>query len=338
MIETVPRPLAISPGDPAGVGPLVTLSAAAKGREPVAVFGDAGLLRQLARAVGIPEQRLVVVQDVGRMPTALGTIALVDVVEWDQAAIRAHEPDQALGDAQLIALESAARFAASGRARALVTGPISKTAVALGGRDFSGHTEHLARMAGMAPDGVTMMFLGPNLAVALVTTHLSIRGVPAAITPARVARTCRHLALALTAMLGHPPRIAVAALNPHAGEGGLFGDEEGRVLVPTVTALREEPPFSDGGAELTGVLGAETAMRAAQEGQVDGVVAMMHDQATIASKLLDWGRAANVTWGLPYVRTSVDHGVAYEAARGGSISDQGMCAALGYAVRLSAER
>jgi 4-hydroxythreonine-4-phosphate dehydrogenase len=130
--------------------------------------------------------------------------------------------------------------------------------------------------------------------------------------------------------------LAVSGLNPHAGEGTLFGCEERDVIGPALAQLAGEAPFRDGAVVLRGPVPAEAVFRAAQRGDVDGVVAMFHDQATIASKLLDWGAAVNTTWGLSFLRTSVDHGVAYDAARAGAADADGMIAALALAVRLTA--
>jgi 4-hydroxythreonine-4-phosphate dehydrogenase len=151
----------------------------------------------------------------------------------------------------------------------------------------------------------------------------------------RVARTCRHLAEALLRSGEVEPRVVVASLNPHAGEGGLFGDEETRVLAPGIAEAKGAPPFSSGEASLEGPVGAETAFRHAVDGRFSGVVAMMHDQATIAAKLVDWGNSVNVTWGLPFVRTSVDHGVAYDAAARGEADPEGMVAAIRMARQLT---
>ncbi|HKP59254.1 MAG TPA: 4-hydroxythreonine-4-phosphate dehydrogenase PdxA, partial [Polyangiales bacterium] len=184
-----------------------------------------------------------------------------------------------------------------------------------------------------ADDQVTMMFLGKRLRVALVTTHLAIAQAPLEITPSRVLRSVLHLGTALLRVLparpsGGPPRMCVTGLNPHAGEAGMFGDEEPRAIQPAIDEARRRPPFADGKLLLEGPVPAETAFRNAAAGGVEAVVAMLHDQATIASKLLDWGDAVNVTWGLPFVRTSVDHGVAYDAAASGQIQVEGMRAAL----------
>jgi 4-hydroxythreonine-4-phosphate dehydrogenase len=311
--------LAVSTGDPAGVGPTVSVRAAitiAREGQRVLLFGDRVQLDSLLRREGgaLLRGSTIAIEDTGRVPAD---------------AIDAHAPDPACGRAQLNALDAATHAVREGRAHALVTAPISKEAVSLAGVEFVGHTEHLARCAGLPDDAVTMLFLGPRLRVGLVTTHLPVREVPAALTEARVLRTILHLGEALV-RIGRPKgaRLAVASLNPHAGEGGLFGDEERRVIAPALARAASCEPFASGRIVLAGIVPAETAFRRAAQGALDGVVAMMHDQATIPSKLLDWGAAVNVTWGLPFVRTSVDHGVAYDAAARGEGDPEGMLAAM----------
>ncbi|MBX3248894.1 MAG: 4-hydroxythreonine-4-phosphate dehydrogenase PdxA [Myxococcales bacterium] len=318
------KPLAISLGDPAGVGPAVGVGAIAARRDDAfLVFGDATWLGRALRDRGIEPTE-------ASAAMAPGAVALVDVARWDEDMVRAHRPTAVGGRAQLIALDAAIDSVASGRARGLVTGPVSKEAICLSGVPFVGHTERLAERAGLAPDAVTMLFLGPRLRVALVTTHASVRDAAAAVSSARVERSLRHLVEALH-RLGLPrPRIEVTGVNPHAGEGGLFGDEERHVEV----ALARLLPLAN--AEIAGPIPAEASFRRAASGAIDGVVAMLHDQATIASKLLDWGAAVNVTWGLPYVRTSVDHGVAYDAAAADAAEPEGMIAAIDMARLLTA--
>ncbi len=308
------RPLAIACGDPAGVGPAVSIAAAldlARDGDRVRLFGARAQLEPLLGAA--PEHAQIEVHDVGAV---------------SPACVRGHAPSAEGGAAALRALDAAVDAVLGGACRGLVTAPVSKSAIQLGGTRFIGQTEHLAERAGLPHDGVTMMFLGPRLKVALATTHLRLRDVPDAVTPARVGRAIRHLAEALV-RLGAPSgaRLVVSGLNPHAGEDGLFGDEEPRVIGKAISWARTLEPFASGRIELLGPVGAETALRDAKARRVAGVVAMFHDQATIASKLLDWGTAVNVTWGLPYVRTSVDHGVAWDAAARGDADPDGMIAA-----------
>jgi 4-hydroxythreonine-4-phosphate dehydrogenase len=321
----------VSVGDPAGVGPVVALAAAARfPDEAFVLFGDADALARRAKAMG---SSCVVVEDLDEAPA--DGLVIVDAGRCPEDLTQAHVASERGGRVQLESLEAAARFVAAGSARALVTGPTSKRAISLTGTRFRGQTEHLARLSGLSDDEVTMLFLGERLRTGLVTTHHAVRDVPDLLSPPRVARTCRHLAEAIIRSGERAPRIAVASLNPHAGEGGLFGDEESRVLVPGIAEAKAAEPFASGEASLEGPLGAETAFRHAVDGQVSGVVAMMHDQATIAAKLVDWGKSVNVTWGLPFVRTSVDHGVAYDAAARGEADPEGMVAAIRMAQRLT---
>jgi 4-hydroxythreonine-4-phosphate dehydrogenase len=330
-------PIAVAVGDPCGVGPQVSVVAALQRREqgPLALFGVGPQLEVLLRAAGA-STHCVTLRETELSRLHPGQIGVIDCGALDPALIARHAPCAEAGELQLRALRSAAQAVRMGQARALVTGPTSKAAVASAGYEFSGQTEFLARLDGRADDDVTMMFLGPKLRVALVTTHLAIAAVPAAITAARVQRSIRHLAEALLRLPSRAaPSIAVAGLNPHAGEEGLFGREEIEVLEPSVAALRKEEPFASQRVQLHGPAPAEAVLRAAQRGQFDGVVAMFHDQATIASKLLDWGAAVNTTWGLSFLRTSVDHGVAYDAAARGAAEPEGMLAALDLALELT---
>lgn len=304
-------PLAIAVGDSAGVGPSVAVQAMSSvADERYLVFGDAARLAPMCEAFA----ERVQLEDVG---------ALSDAV------VHAHAPSAESGAHQLRALDEAARAVREGRARALVTGPVSKEAIVLSGTAFMGQTEHLARGAGLDDDDVTMLFLGPRLRVGLATTHLAIADVPSAITARRVERTIRHLVEAVRRLGYVRPRVAVCGLNPHAGEHGLFGNEEIDVIAPSVRAC------ADLAADVEPPRPAEAIFREAAAGKLDAVVAMFHDQATIASKLLDWGSAVNVTWGLPFVRTSVDHGVAYDAAARGVADADGMIAAVEMARRLA---
>lgn len=312
--------IAIATGDPAGVGPEIAVRAAREvlpeGIESI-LFGDARQLEALVQ----------------------GEFRIVDTGPVSRDAVARHAVDAECGASQLRSLEAACDAVRGGHAAALATAPTSKAAIALSGTPFVGQTEFLAGRAGLADDEVTMLFLGSRLRLGLVTTHLAVRDVPDALTVPRVVRAVRHLGQALE-RLGRPhgARLAVAALNPHAGEGGMFGYEEARVLTPAIVHVAALEPFRSGRIHLEGIVPAETALRRAAEGTFDGVVAMMHDQATIASKLLDWGVAVNTTWGLPFIRTSVDHGVAYDAAAAGRADASGMVAAVRMAAVLARGR
>jgi len=331
------RPLAISAGDPAGVGPVVTAAALARGlgTDRALVYGDAAWMERALRRYGFEALKRIEAADAQSL--GAGEVGLVHVADWPLTMVQARAATIDGGGVQCAALEAACDAAIDGTARAIVTGPVSKEAVSLSGVSFRGQTEHLARRAGVHVENVTMMFLGPRLKVALVATHWAIKRVPSTVTREHIERTVRHLTDALSRWLPEvkPLQIQVTGLNPHAGEAGLLGTEEETTIGPTLDDLREEAPYSSGEVELLGPTPAEAAFRYAADGRAHGVVAMFHDQATIPSKILDWGEAVNVTWGLPFVRTSVDHGVAYDAAAAGTASESGMLAAIRAAQRLT---
>lgn len=313
------KPLAISVGDPVGIGPEVTIAAlrSSLGDDAALVFGEGKVLRELADSAKI---------SVSHEPRP-GAIVIHDVGSVSEAVRKARAPHPESGRIQYRGLMEAAAAVMRGEARVLITGPTSKAAIEMSGTRFTGQTEALAEAAGIARDAVTMLFIGPRLKVALVTTHLSVRDAAEAIDERRVVQAVRHLGEAL-GRLGLEGSIAVTGVNPHAGEGGLFGHEEQRVIAPALDFIRHE-------IALEGPLPAEAAFRGAKDGRYVGVVAMIHDQATIASKLLDWGDAVNTTWGLPFIRTSVDHGVAFDIAGRGVADPSGMVAALELGRKLS---
>ncbi len=334
----VTNPIVISVGDPAGVGPIVSARALLQLRDVRAVVvGDATQLSETWGRSGIESIPVVDLQAADVHSRLAGRSRLVvDIGRFSgPTAIASAEG----GAYQLETLRVAHSIARDVRFGALVTGPISKAAIHLAGKEFTGQTEWLAVQEGLAPDAVTMMFLGPRLAVALVTTHLAVRRVPDEVTPMRVARTAVHLAEALLSRRSRsaeqPIRIVVAGLNPHAGESGKFGTEEQTAIEPGVALAESREPFASGRAVLASLLPAETAIRMTAEGRYDGVVVMMHDQATIPAKALDWHASVNVTWGLPFLRTSVDHGVAYDARRDGNVDARGMIAAIEVAQSLT---
>jgi 4-hydroxythreonine-4-phosphate dehydrogenase len=331
--------LAVSIGCPSGVGPEVAVLGAAKSPEARCVLvGDPAVIARAARERRVASRRLVEVGDAREArslePGAIGVFA--DSARLAEPSVHG-KPDAAAGAAQLAWIDQATDLVRSGVARALVTGPVSKLAIATSGApgsaSFRGHTEHLAERLGAAE--VVMAFSSRELTTALVTTHLPLAAVSLAITPVGVATTTYWLVRLLAALGAKKPKVAVAALNPHAGEGGLLGDEETRRIGPGIAEARARLAGERREADVTGPLGAETALRLAAAGAYDGVVCMYHDQATIPSKLLGFGEAVNVTLGLPIVRTSVDHGTAYDLAGTGKADARGMREAIGLAVKLA---
>lgn len=227
------------------------------------------------------------------------------------------------GRAAYAYLEEAVRLLRRGEADALVTGPVSKEAIARAGIRWRGHTEYLAEKFRCR---TTMMFVTGRFRVSLVTTHWSIREVPRRLRKQEVVRVLEATRQALARDFGiRRPRIGLAALNPHGGEGGMFGDEEKEILVP---AARRVPG-------VTGPLPSDSLMQAAARGEYDAVVALYHDQALIPVKLIGWEQAVNVTLGLPFVRTSPVHGTAFDLAGKGRADPSSMRAAITLAIQLS---
>jgi 4-hydroxythreonine-4-phosphate dehydrogenase len=336
-------PIAVSLGCPSGIGPEVAVAAAARAAEDTqcVLVGDPDVVRRAARLVGVDVGRVQVVAGVDEAralwPGEIGV--------WGPssrlAALPVYgAPDREAGAAQLAWIDEALGLVESGVASALVTGPVSKLAIATSGapgaQRFRGHTEHLAERLGAGE--VVMAFHAENITTALVTTHLPLARVPEAITPEAVARASYWLVRLVRKLGKHRPHVAVAALNPHAGEGGLLGDEEIQRITPGVARAKERLEHEHIHAELEGPIGAETAFRKHATGAYDGVVAMYHDQATIPCKMVGFGEAVNVTLGLPVIRTSVDHGTGHDIAGKGVADARGMARAMELAVRLARAR
>jgi 4-hydroxythreonine-4-phosphate dehydrogenase len=293
------------------------------------LVGDERTLREAAELVGVPDERLVSFDGHARDPERIYLYPTGPSLRTtDRTPGR---PSRLAGAAQLAWLESAYALAER-TGGALVTGPISKAAVARSGapgaRGFIGHTEWL-RERDRARSAV-MCFASARLVTSLVTTHLPIGQVPQNLSAASVAEATYWLVQLLEQMGRSRPRIAVCSLNPHAGESELFGSEERRAIAPGIERARRRCPR----ARIEGPIGAETAYRRAVAGDWHGVVAMYHDQATIPMKLVAFGDAVNVTMGLSLIRTSVDHGTGYDIAWRGTADAQGMEAALRLGARL----
>ena len=290
-------PIGISLGDPAGIGPEIVVRALEeRPRLPIKVYGDPAVLAAAAIRLGLPApaaSRVRAVQAPGEIVPG--------------------RPNLAAARAQLEALEAATDDALAGRISALCTAPISKEWIARAGFTFPGHTEYLAHRAGTAD--FAMMLAGPRLRVVLATTHLALADVPRSLRASDVARASILAARALLRDFGvSRPRVAVAALNPHAGEAGRFGDEEARLIIPGIEAARAQLGREQLPAEITGPHVPDAVYRQAALGAYDAVIAPYHDQGLIPVKLLHFDEAVNVTLGLPFVRTSPDHGTAYDIA------------------------
>lgn len=326
--------LAVSIGCPCGIGPEVSVvGARAMESATVLLVGDRGALERAAKGKRLRAPTFV---DDPRRAVGAGVFAWQPTSSLFARDRTLGAPTSASGAAQLAWVDAACDLAQAGAFDAMVTGPVSKDAIARSGapgaKAFRGHTEHLAARLG-AKD-VTMAFWSSALTVALVTTHLPLAGVPRAITATAVARATVALAAFLVSLGARRPRIGVLALNPHAGEAGLLGREESRIR-RGIALADARLSRSKVQARLSGPIPAETGLRVAAAGELDGVVAMYHDQATIPMKLLAFGREVNVSLGLPIVRTSVDHGTAYDRASRFDADPRAMTLAMTLAARLA---
>ncbi|MCP4843127.1 MAG: 4-hydroxythreonine-4-phosphate dehydrogenase PdxA [Halieaceae bacterium] len=320
----VPR-IALTAGEPAGIGPDVILMAAQQAWDAELVaIADPDLLRARAQALGLDISLSEL--DPGATPKirAAGHLAIQPVPLRHPA--RAGELDPANAPYVLETLREAVEGCQKNIFQAMVTGPVQKSVINDAGIPFTGHTEFLAEACGASQ--VVMMLATRQLRVALATTHLPLRDIPDAITPELLTSTLNILHADLRDKFGIPsPRIAVLGVNPHAGESGHMGREEIDTLIPVMQALRGE------GMDLTGPLPADTAFNPKVLDNSDAVFAMYHDQGLPVLKYAGFGEAINITLGLPLVRTSVDHGTALELAGSGEAD----CRSLEQAILIASE-
>jgi 4-hydroxythreonine-4-phosphate dehydrogenase len=331
----MPRTLALTLGEPAGIGPDITLAAwlrrAELGLPAFYVVGDPGFLERLARRLGVAVPIAPVEPE-----TAAATFArALPVVPLDRAVTaEPGRPDASSAPAAIASITRAVADTVAGKAAAVVTNPVAKSVLYRNGFADPGHTEFLARLAQEATGNAVravMMLWSPELAVVPVTIHLPLREVPARLTTELVVETGRITAHDLRRRFAIPrPRLAVAGLNPHAGEDGALGDEDLAVVAPAVARLRAD------GIDATGPLPADSMFHAAARARYDVALCMYHDQALVPIKTLAFDHAVNVTLGLPFVRTSPDHGTAFDIAGSGRANPSSLVAALRLAARLSA--
>ncbi len=328
--------IVVSVGCPASVGPEVSLSAVRRFRgDGCVLVGSPLAIHQAAELVGVPAARFEAYRG---QPLRKNRLYLLEVGPTLSARdLDPRRPTRSAGRSQLAAVDAAFDLVRMHPGSALVTGPVSKSLIARSGAPgadhFKGHTEWLQARDGAR--SAIMCFASPRLTTSLASTHLPLARVPEYLTPERVAEASVQLALFLRALGHEAPKLAICSLNPHAGEGELLGDEERLSIIPGIRLAKRR---LRGKAELVGPVGAESAYRLAYAGAYDGVVAMYHDQATIPTKLVAFGDAVNVTLGLSRVRTSVDHGTAYDIAWQGKADARGMQAALRLAQRLVQSR
>jgi len=318
-------------GDPSGIGPEIIAAALAEPSvtqlcRPL-ILGDRGALERALAVTALPLS-IQTVLDTGPLKREPGTLYLRELSRLSAPDMEYGRPSAAAGDACYRYICEAARLCLSGEVKAMATAPINKESLNGAGHGFPGHTELLARLTGT--DQVVMMLAGERLRVTLVTIHEALSAVPPLVTFQRVLDTIRITDQALSRFFCPTPRIAVLALNPHCGEGGLFGAEEREIIAPAVAAARAA------GIDAVGPLSADTLFHFALQGGYDAVVCMYHDQGLIPLKLLHFDDGVNVTLGLPIIRTSVDHGTAYDLAGTGRACAESMKAALVMAARMAA--
>ena len=339
--------IAITTGDPFGVGPEVCLKAAStpavlEACRPL-LIGDREHLFRVAKVLqGGPGADAAAWPEVSRTALEWGSKQGSDaaVRPWP-AGPAIHDmgdrpdpppapgPSASGGRSSAMYVKQAVALARTGTAAAVVTAPISKEALRLANVRYPGHTELLADLCGLAPGDVAMMFVTPDLKIALLTVHLPLREAIAALSQETVVTRLRLLRSEHRRWFGSDPHVAVCGLNPHAGEAGLFGAEERDILAPAIAAARLA------GVEASGPYPADTLFWRAARGEFDVVLALFHDQATIAVKTRSFGSAVNMTLGLPFLRASADHGTAYDIAGRGVADPRSLVEAILLAARLA---
>jgi 4-hydroxythreonine-4-phosphate dehydrogenase len=335
MTRSKDKPLlGITMGDPAGIGPEVIAKALAEKSlrrlcRPI-VIGSFPVMQQMVK-------RLTLTMDVIRVeghetvPPRLNQLAVLDPLDHPLGRFPRGVAASLTGAASVLFIKKAVELAQLGCIDGIVTAPINKEAINLAGCHFPGHTELLADLTATPESG--MMIVGGPLRIMFVTTHVAIKDLPALLTQAKIEKAIRLAHLALQDLFGiKKPRVGVAALNPHAGEHGLFGDEEARVILPAARAAQAQ------GIRASDPLPSDTLFGKAARGDYDGVVALYHDQGLIPLKLVAFGTCVNLTVGLPIIRTSVDHGTAFDIVGRGVADPGSLIEAIKLAAKLVARR
>ncbi|MDH2381563.1 4-hydroxythreonine-4-phosphate dehydrogenase PdxA [Bradyrhizobium sp. CER78] len=328
------QPLALTSGEPAGIGPDITLAAWLRRREldlpPFYLLGDPASLAERAKTLGLAVELAEVRAEEA---SAAFERALPVVATGKAATAQPGKPDGTSADAALASIRQAVADVAAGEASAVVTNPIAKNVLYRAGFRHPGHTEFLAELAargGAAPQPV-MMLWSPALAVVPVTIHVSVREALAQLSTDLIVSTARIVVADMKARFGlAAPRLAIAGLNPHAGEDGTLGMEDVEIVAPAVDILRRD------GVAVRGPLPSDTMFHAAARKTYDCAICMYHDQALIPIKTVAFEDAVNVTLGLPFVRTSPDHGTAFDIAGTGKANPSSLIAALRLAARMAA--
>jgi len=336
------KKLAITMGEPGGVGPEIIIKALSSSEvrsccRPV-VIGDAFAMGAAVKLCKSP-LRLRIIRSPEEATTTKGLINIIHVIphspplqKWGKEKIKTeifkkNKPTAEGGKACVNYIKRAVELALSKQVGGIVTAPISKEALKMAGVTWPGHTEMLAELTDTKD--YAMMLVGGPLRVILVTIHTALKNVPDLITKQRIKKTIRLAKMACDMLRIKKPRIAVAGLNPHAGEAGIFGDEELKKIIPAIREAGKE------GIHVSGPFPPDTIFHRAYQGEVDIIVCMYHDQGLIPLKMIAFDKGVNVTVGLPFVRTSPDHGTAYDIAWKGIADPSSMIEAIKLAVRLN---
>ncbi len=323
--------IGITMGDPTGIGPEIIAKALSM-EEPFQacrpiVFGDREVLLRAIRIqnLSVTIELIEKIPEDGYLP---GKIFLVPVSRLDITSLRFGKPDRACGEAMARYIEEAVKWVTKGTLDAITTCPINKRAINAAGYLFPGHTELLAHLSQSSP--VAMMFLGSKWKIVLVTTHLPLKDVSGSITASHILSTLRLADEGMKKYFGIPyPKMAVLGLNPHCGEEGLLGEEEKREVLPAIAEARSL------GMDVKGPFPADSFFNLSGRSVFDVVISMYHDQGLIPIKMLDFREAVNFTLGLPFIRTSVDHGTAYDLSGKGLADPTNLIKAVLTAANLS---
>jgi len=321
----VPRPVAITMGDPAGIGPeIIAKLAASRPPAPWIVIGDAGAMARAARLVGTTIAVHTIDAPAGWREGALNVLEAGERLPDD---LTPGQIDARAGAAAFAYVQRAIDLALAGEVRAIVTAPLTKESMALAGVRYPGHTEILADRCGVTD--FAMMLANDELRVLLVSIHVSLAEAIAAVTPEAEMRAIRLAHAACLAFGVEHPRVAVAGLNPHAGENGMFGREDVDIIAPAIARAQAE------GIDASGPWPGDTVFMRARRGEFDVVVAQYHDQGLIPVKYLGVDKGVNITIGLPFVRTSVDHGTAFDIAGSGKADPASLIHAFDQALAMT---
>jgi 4-hydroxythreonine-4-phosphate dehydrogenase len=321
------KKLAITMGDPGGVGPEVIVKALhspeVKNHCAPIIIGDGSVMREALALLGNP-RKLRIINSIGDSKPDKGSIELIDIVT--NGKFKKNKPTAEGGRACVSYIRKAVELALSKQVDGIVTAPISKEALKMAGYKWPGHTEMLADLT--RTKDYAMMLVGGPLRVILVTIHTALKNVPDLITKQKIVKTIRLAKKACDMFRIKKPKIAVAGLNPHAGEAGIFGDEEIKKIMPAIRQATNE------GIPVSGPYPPDTIFHKAYKGEVDILVCMYHDQGLIPFKMIAFDKGVNVTVGLPFVRTSPDHGTAYDIAWKDIADPSSMIEAIKLAVKL----